>query len=69
MTELKSLSPITYYDPANSVLLNCYADTLVYRKCICRRDFTPGGGRVLHFRRPNLTLSAARFDIDRFVCL
>ena len=32
MREMATLSPITYFDEANSVRLNCYADTLVYHK-------------------------------------
>lgn len=32
MRELAELSPITYFDQANTLRLNCYADTFVYHK-------------------------------------
>lgn len=32
MREMATLSPITYFDDANSIRLNCFADTLVYHK-------------------------------------
>lgn len=32
MRELAELSPITYFDQANALRLNCYADTFVYHK-------------------------------------
>ena len=32
MREMETLSPIKYYDPNQSILLKCYADTLVYHK-------------------------------------
>ena len=32
LREMAVLSPVTYFDPDNSIRLNCYADTFVYHK-------------------------------------